>query len=92
MLRKKSKVIPEGNGPIPQDAYVMLSGVTLKDLRRIMSDAVDKAFDKHFGRKPENLEEMKATDQRSTSPEQATSRHGGRRHSRQEDSQAYRGR
>ena len=46
MLWKKSKTVPEGNGPIPQDAYVMLGGIKLKELRRIMSEALDKAFDK----------------------------------------------
>ena len=48
----------------------MLRGITLKDFRQIMSEAVDKVFDKHFGQKPENLEEMRATDQRVASLEQ----------------------
>ena len=48
MLRKKSKAIPEGNDSIPRDAYVMLRGITLEDLRQIMSEAADKVFDEHF--------------------------------------------
>ena len=36
----------------------------MEELRRIMSQALDKDFDKHFGLKPENLEEMRASDQR----------------------------
>ena len=51
MPRKKSKASPEGNGPVPQDAYVMLGGITLVELRRVTSEALDKAFDKHFGQK-----------------------------------------
>ena len=70
MPRKESKAVPEGNGPIPQDAYVMLSGITLEDLRRTMSEAAGKVFDKHFGQNPENPEEIKAKEQRSANHEQ----------------------
>ena len=48
----------------------MLRGITLEDLRRIISKATDKVFDKHFGLKPENPGEIKATEQRSASLEQ----------------------
>ena len=44
MLRK-SKAVLEGSGSILQDAYVMLGGITLKELRRIISEGADKAFD-----------------------------------------------
>ena len=37
-----------------------------------MSEAADKVFDKHFGQKPVNPEEMRATDQRSAGLEQGT--------------------
>ena len=37
MLRKRSMAVPEGNGPIPQDAYVMLCGIIMEELRRGMS-------------------------------------------------------
>ena len=47
MLQNWSKVISEDNDPIPQDAYVMLGGIKLEELRRIMSEALDKTFDKH---------------------------------------------
>ena len=39
MLRQKSKAVPEGNGPIP-----MLGGITLEELRRVMSEMMSKAF------------------------------------------------
>ena len=67
MLRKKSKAVPEGNDPVPQDAYVMLDRITVVELRRVMSEVLAKAFDKHFGQTPENPEEMRTTDQRSAS-------------------------
>ena len=40
------------------------------ELRRAMSEALDKAFDKPFGQTPENPEEMNTTNQRSASLEQ----------------------
>ena len=43
MLRKK-KTVPEGNGPIPQDAYVMLGGITREELRRVMPETIGKAL------------------------------------------------
>ena len=46
MPRNLSKAVPEGNGSIPQDAYVMLGRIKLEELRRIMSERLDKAFDK----------------------------------------------
>ena len=70
MPRKGSMVVPESSGPIPQDAYVMLSVITPEDIRRIMSDAAEKVFNKHFEQKPDNLEEMRATEQLSASLEQ----------------------
>ena len=45
MPRKKSKAVLEGNGHVPQDTYAKLDGITLEELRRIMSEALDKAFD-----------------------------------------------
>ena len=39
MLRKKSKATPEGNDPIS-----MLGGITLEELRRVMSETMGKAF------------------------------------------------
>ena len=58
-------VVPEGNGSVPQDAYVLLDKIILEELRQIMSEAVDKVLDKSFGQKPENPEDMRATQQRS---------------------------
>ena len=70
MPRKGSMVVPESSGPIPQDACVMLSVITPEDIRRIMSDAAEKVFNKHFEQKPDNLEGMRATEQLSASLEQ----------------------
>ena len=63
MLGKKSKAVPEGNGLIPQDAYVMFGGIKLKELRPIMSKTLDKAFDK-------STEMMKRANKRLAGPEQ----------------------
>ena len=46
MSRNWSKAVSEGNDPIPQDAHLILDGIILKELRRIMSEAPDKSFDK----------------------------------------------
>ena len=55
MARKDSMAVPEGNIPIP---HVWISG-TLEDLRRIMSEAMNQAFDNHFEQKPENPEDLR---------------------------------
>ena len=47
MRWKESVAVPEGNGPIPQ--YV-LPGITLENFCRIISQAMDKAVVKHFGK------------------------------------------
>ena len=58
MPRKKSKAVHEGNGLVPQDAhYVILGGITLEKFRRIMSEALDEAFD-------EPTENMRKANQR----------------------------
>ena len=45
MTRIKSKAVPESNRHVPQDTYV-LCGITMEQLRRIMSEVIDKSFDK----------------------------------------------
>ena len=52
MPRKKSKAVPEGNGPIPQ--YVMLGGITLEDFRRVISQVWDEVRGENGLKKPEN--------------------------------------
>ena len=42
MLRKKSKAVPEGNGTIPQDAFVMLGGIIPEELRRELLETIAK--------------------------------------------------
>ena len=44
MPRNWSKAVPKDNDPTPQDAYAMLRGIKLGKTRRIMSQALDKAF------------------------------------------------
>ena len=44
MLRKKSRAVPEGNGHIAQDAYVMPGGITREELRRVMSETMGIAL------------------------------------------------
>ena len=45
MPRKKSKAIPEGNGPIPKDAYVIIGGITREKLRRVMPETMGKTLE-----------------------------------------------
>ena len=63
MPRKKSKAVPEGNSPVLHDTSGLLGGVTLEEIRRIMSKALDKSFDNFYGLKPGNSKEMRATHQ-----------------------------
>ena len=70
MLRKKSKAVPEGDGPIPQDAYVILDGITLEELRRVLSEVWDEVCEENGLKKPENPKEMRVAEQRSANLEQ----------------------
>ena len=60
MLRKKSNTVAEGNGPTPQDAYVM---ITREELRRVLSESIGKAFG-------EFKEDLRRIDQRLASLEE----------------------
>ena len=60
MLRKKSKAIPEGNGPTPQDAFVM---ITREELRRVLSESIGNFFREFKG-------DFRRIDQRVASLEQ----------------------
>ena len=40
MLQKNSKAVPEGNGPI-----AMLGGITLEELRRVMSETFCRDYE-----------------------------------------------
>ena len=76
MPRKVGEAVPEGNGPVPQQQKFGSGQPTLEDFYRIMSEAIDKIFDKHIGMIRELYEEMSVIDQRVASLEQDT------RHSR----------
>ena len=67
MSRKKSKAVQEGNGLVPQDISELLSGITTKELRRIMSQAWDEVCDEYRLKRPKNPKQMRATEQRSAS-------------------------
>ena len=60
MRRKKSTAVLKGNGPVPQDTYGLLGGITM-EVRRIMSEALEKSFDTFYGLRPGNPKETKAT-------------------------------
>ena len=62
MPRKKSKAVPEGNGPDSQDTS--RSSGRIKEIRRLMFEALDKCFDNFYVLKSENPKEIRATDQR----------------------------
>ena len=47
MLRKKSKAVHEGDGPVPQDTSGLLGGITVEKLGRVMSQAWDEVCDEH---------------------------------------------
>ena len=70
MPRKKSKAVHEGNDPLLQDTCGSLGWITLEEIRRIMSEALEKSFDNFYRLNTENLKEMRATRQRSASLEQ----------------------
>ena len=51
MPRKKSKAVPEGNGPVPLDKSG-LGGLTIEEIRRICSKELDiSIMDKSLGPK-----------------------------------------
>ena len=60
MLRKKSKAVPEGNGPTPQDPYLM---ITREEIQRVLSESIGKAFE-------EFTEDLRRIGQRLASLEQ----------------------
>ena len=60
MLRKKSKTVPEGNGPTPQDEYVI---IIWEELRRVVSESMGEAFG-------EFEEDLRRINQRSANLEQ----------------------
>ena len=45
MPRMKSKAIPEGNGPVPQDKSG-LGGLTMEEIRRIFVRELNKSLDR----------------------------------------------
>ena len=61
MPRRKSKAVLVGSGLVLQDTSGLLRGITVGGLRRIMSDALEKALDKYFDELKKNLDKMSET-------------------------------
>ena len=72
MPRKEGQAVPEGNGPVPQQQKFGSGQPTLENFCRIMSEEIDKIFDKHIGIIRELYEDMSVIDQRVASLEQDT--------------------
>ena len=68
MPREESEAVSEGKESIP--LYVLPGGISLENLRRIMWEAWDEVCEKNRLKKPEENEEMRATDQREAGLEQ----------------------
>ena len=49
MPRKESEVVPESNGPVPQQEEFGSGQPTLEDFCRRMSEEIDKILDKYIG-------------------------------------------
>ena len=45
MPRKKRKAVLEDNDAVPRDTFGLLGEITMEEIRRIMSEALDKSFD-----------------------------------------------
>ena len=61
---EKDQGCPVGNGPVSQATSVLLGGITLpEEIRRILSEVLDKSFDDFYGLKPKNLKVVRATRQ-----------------------------
>ena len=68
MSRKESKAVPIGNDPTPQNAYVVVRGVTSEEFRRVMSNVWDGIMD-------ELTEDFKRTNHRLASLEMTLGSH-----------------
>ena len=62
--RKKSRAVPKGTAPVPQDTSELFCGITMEELGRIMSVALNKALDKSFDEMKENLDMISETTDR----------------------------
>ena len=50
--QKKSKAVSDSNDPVPLDTSGLLDEITMEEIRRIMSEALDKSSDKYYGLRP----------------------------------------
>ena len=74
MPRKKSKAVPEGNDPVPQDSSALLDRITKGELCQVIYEALDKYFNelkKSLDRMSETIDRiLRVTDQRLAGLEQ----------------------
>ena len=98
MQRNKSKAVPRFYDPVSHDDYVY-SRLAIDKLSLIVAEELDKSVKRstsHFdNERLEDKEEKNKNNQRLAglaSSSTATSRHGGRRRNKHDDSQAYGGR
>ena len=66
MLRKTSKVVPEGNGPVPQKEEVGSGQLTLGDVYRLCVERFDKMNDRSNKKLDEIFNEMRKVDEHVT--------------------------
>ena len=45
MPRKKSKAVPDGSGPVPQDTSRLLGGITMNEISKVVSKVLNKSSD-----------------------------------------------
>ena len=103
MPRKESEAVPEGNGLVPQREEIGSGEPTLADVYRLFEERFDRqqeimdsffdgmssCFDRWNMKLDEKMDQHVTPGAWSLA---ATSRHGGRRASRHEDSRAHGGR
>ena len=73
MPRKKSEVVPEGNGPVHQREKLGYGQPTLEDVYRVLEEAfrkVDSYLDQMNRKLKETMDEKRSMDQHETSLEQ----------------------
>ena len=66
MLRKASKAVPEGNGPVPQKEELESGQVTMADVYRLLVERFDRMDDRWNKKMDEISNEMRKIDQHVT--------------------------
>ena len=66
MLRKASKAVPEGNGPVPQKEELESGQLTMGDVYRLLVERFDRMDDRLDKKLDKISEEMRKMDQHVT--------------------------